>query len=169
MFWNNIVIQKLSDSLVSSLAIAFSEWPKPRTLFEEYYNQQKEGGREVWVALKKNNPVGYVTLMGVSDFQYFRNKGIPEINDLNVLLSYRKQGIGSQLLYIAEKTAFEKSDIVGLGVGLYADYGAAQQLYVRKGYIPDGNGITYKNKSVVPGEKVIVNDELLLWLVKYKK
>jgi hypothetical protein len=33
---------------------------------------------------------------------------------------------------------------VGLGVELCADYGPAQMLYIKKGYIPDGNGVTYK-------------------------
>ncbi len=45
----------------------------------------------------------------------------------------RCRGIGSELLKIAEKAAAKKSNIVGLRVGLYADYGAAQKLYVKKG------------------------------------
>lgn len=54
---------------------------------------------------------------------------------------------------------------VGIGVGLYQDYGAAQRLYFRLGYSPDGRGITYKCKSVTPGESYPV-DDLILWLRK---
>lgn len=40
-----------------------------------------------------------------------------------------------------EQIAFEKYGIVGVSVGLYYDYGNAQLLYVKRGYIPDGRGI----------------------------
>ena len=163
-----MIIKKLTHELVIPLAQAFKNWPKPLSLFETYCNEQQKNQREIWIALEGENPIGYVTLKWHSDYKVFQDKNIPEINDLNVLPNYRKRGIGSQLLEIAEKAAFEKSDMVGLGVGLYADYGAAQQLYIRKGYVPDANGITYKNRSVTPGEKVVVDDELLLWLVKQK-
>ena len=163
-----MIIKKLSEDLIIPLAHAFKNWPKPQSLFEAYYQEQQEHIRNVWVALEYKKPVGYVTIKWHSDYIPFSNNNIPEINDLNVLPEYRNQGIGSQLIQSAENAAFEKSDIVGLGVGLYADYGAAQQLYIRKGYIPDGNGITYKSEPVTPGEKVILDDNLLLWLVKRK-
>lgn len=59
-----------------------------------------------------------------------------------------------------------KSNIIGLGVGLYADYGAAQRLYVRKGYIPDGLGITYKGQHIKPGLEVCLDDDLVLFFMK---
>jgi hypothetical protein len=37
-------------------------------------------------------------------------------------------------------------------------------LYV--GYVLDGNGITYQNVEIKPGNQVIIDDELLLYLVK---
>ena len=46
----------------------------------------------------------------------------------------------SRLLEIAEKEVATKGDIVGIGVGLYEDYGPAQRLYIKRGYIPDGKG-----------------------------
>lgn len=42
---------------------------------------------------------------------------------------------------------------IGVGVGLYRDYGQAQQLYFQLGYI-EGNGITYKGQSAI------------LWMIK---
>lgn len=89
--------------------------------------------------------------------------------DFNVLPVMRNKGIGSALLEIAEKEAAKKSAIVGLGVGLYADYGAAQKLYVKRGYVPDGLGVTYKYKDIKPGAKVDLDDDLVLWFIKELK
>ena len=55
---------------------------------------------------------------------------------------------------------------IGIGVGLYRDYGPAQKLYFQLGYIPDGNGITYKGLMTTPGQTYPLDDDLLLWLVK---
>jgi hypothetical protein len=44
----------------------------------------------------------------------------------------------------------ERSDVVGLGVGLYPDYGTAQRMYVRRGYLPDGRGVIYYNVRYHP-------------------
>jgi hypothetical protein len=51
-------------------------------------------------------------------------------------------------------------------VGLYADYGTAQRMYVRRGYIPDGRGILYELKEVPPGEMIRVDDEAILMFSK---
>ena len=56
--------------------------------------------------------------------------------------------------------------IVGIGVGLYADYGAAQKLYASRGYKPDGHGVTYSHKAVAPGTSVLLDDDLVLWMRK---
>jgi hypothetical protein len=54
--------------------------------------------------------------------------------------------------------------VVGLGVGLYCDYGAAQRIYVRRGYLPDGRGIMYRNQPVEPGAAIRIDDEATLML-----
>ena len=65
-----------------------------------------------------------------------------------------------------EIDAGAKGKTVGIGVGLYDGYGAAQKLYVKRGYIPDGQGITYNYKPVAYGEKVPLDDDLVLWFTK---
>ncbi|MGI4775446.1 MAG: hypothetical protein ACRYE9_00700 [Janthinobacterium lividum] len=59
---------------------------------------------------------------------------------------------------------------VGLGVGLYVGmdggYGSAQRLYIRRGYIPDGKGITYKYQYVDYEISIPNDDDLNLWLIK---
>lgn len=86
--------------------------------------------------------------------------------DLNVLPPFRNQGIGSMLMDVAENRASESSKIVGIGVGLYDGYGQAQRLYVKRGYIPDGLGPTYKYQKLEYGQKVLVDDDLVLWFEK---
>ncbi|HCE6154635.1 TPA: N-acetyltransferase, partial [Legionella pneumophila] len=61
-------------------------------------------------------------------------------------------------------------DVVGIGVGLYGGhdggYGQAQRLYVNRGYIPDGLGVTYGYKPTVPGQTYPLDDDLILWFTK---
>ena len=66
--------------------------------------------------------------------------------------------------------AASRSDPVGIGVGLYGGddggYGSAQRLYVKCGYIPDGRGLTYKYQPVVPGDRVLCDDDLVFMVHK---
>ena len=158
----------LTEADIKVIAAAFAEigWNKPPSLFRRYLEEQERSERCVWVACKGTIFLGYVTLKWHSEYQSFATQGIPEISDLNALPKYRRHGIGSKLLDCAEAEAQKKSSCVGLGVGLFVDYGNAQKLYVKRGYVPDGFGITYKNKPVKPGDSVVVDDDLILWLVK---
>jgi hypothetical protein len=51
-------------------------------------------------------------------------------------------------------------------VGLYADYGPAQILYARRGYVPDGRGVWYAGRQVQPMESVILDDDTVMYLTK---
>ncbi|HFD7913012.1 TPA: GNAT family N-acetyltransferase [Legionella pneumophila] len=90
--------------------------------------------------------------------------------DLNVLPAFRKLGIGSALLTAAEEKASSQHEYIGIGVGLYGGsdggYGQAQRLYVNRGYIPDGLGVTYNYKPTVPGQSYPLDDDLILWFTK---
>jgi hypothetical protein len=59
--------------------------------------------------------------------------------------------------------------VVGIGVGLYADYGSAQRMYFRRGYLPDGRGLMYDWKPVPPGELVRLDDDATLMFTKSLK
>lgn len=165
---NHLVFRPLMQTDIPFIVAAFAEmgWNKPASLYKQYLKEQTSGKRCVWVAWMDHSFAGYVTLKWHSDYQQFANQHIPEINDLNVVTKFRRQGVGSQLLALAEAEAAKQAKIVGLGVGLYADYGQAQKLYIKRGYAPDGLGVTYKNKQVKPDQLVQVDDDLILWLVK---
>jgi GNAT superfamily N-acetyltransferase len=160
-----IFIRNLSKDDIPRIVDAFnkSNWTiKPKELLVE----QNSDKREVWVAYSEENFMGYVTLIWKSLYLNFAKNNIPEICDLNVLPKYRNFGVGSALLDKCEKIAFSKSQVIGIGVGLYADYGSAQKIYVKRGYIPDGFGVTYDYKSVIPGQKYQVDDDFVLWFTK---
>ena len=163
-----IVFRKLGEKDVSSIVDSFSQigWNKPSSLFEKYLEEQKNNQRCVFLAFKENIFAGYITLKWQSEYPPFRMQNISEISDLNVLPKFRKQGIATGLLDLAEGEARTKSGVVGIGVGLTSDYGSAQKLYVQRGYLPDGHGITYDCQIISFGSKVTVDDALVLWLTK---
>ncbi|MCZ4721563.1 GNAT family N-acetyltransferase [Legionella pneumophila] len=169
---NAIVIKTLELSDIPVLVDVFqkSNWQKPASLFEAYYQEQQQSERVVWVAYVQGKIAGYVTLKWISHYEPFAQKGIPEIMDLNVLPSFRKLGIGSALLTAAEEKASSQCDVVGIGVGLYGGpdggYGQAQRLYVKRGYLPDGLGVTYDYKPTVPGQTYPLDDDFILWFTK---
>ncbi len=168
----SLLINLLRASDIPILVDAFQKanWAKPASIFEAYWQEQRMTARLVWVARVDNQFAGYVTLKWQSQYEPFAAANIPEIMDLNVLPSFRKKGIGSKLLEYAEKEAATKNDIVGIGVGLYGGpdggYGAAQKLYVKRGYIPDGKGVTYNYQHATPGDSFPLDDDLVLWFTK---
>jgi len=144
-------------------------WPKPASLFERYLKEQETNERIIWLSFLEDKFAGYITLKWKSKYPSFLRRNIPEINDFNVLPLYRNKGIGLKLLKTAEDMAVTRSNVVGIGVGLYSDYGAAQRMYIKHGYIPDALGVTYNYKPVKPGSEVRLDDDLILWFTKKLK
>lgn len=139
-------VGELDERAVAGLSMAFAplfaSWGRPVAVFASYLDQHRSGARVCFVGHLGSKPAGFVTLRLRSPYPPFASQGIPEISDLNVLPNARRQGLGSSLLDAAESAAKNSgAAIVGLGVGLYADYGAAQRIYVRRGYLPDGRGV----------------------------
>lgn len=169
---SEVFMRSLIKEDIVAISEAFNQigWNKPPSLFEEYLKEQEGGERLIWVAHFNGEFVGYVTLKWQSQYPSFNEQNIPEIMDLNVLPSFRKMGIGSLLLDCAEKEAATKSQIIGIGVGLYAGadggYGSAQRLYIKHGYIPDGKGVTYNYEPTIPGNSYPLDDDLVLWFTK---
>jgi GNAT superfamily N-acetyltransferase len=154
------------DIPVIAAAFAASGWSKPAAQYEGYLAEQGRGERVVLVALREGAFAGYVTVVWCSGYPPFQDAAIPEIVDFNVLPHLRRRGIGSRLLDEAERRIAERSSVAGIGVGLFADYGAAQRLYVRRGYLPDGRGLFARGRHVVEGETVVVDNDLGLYFTK---
>lgn len=171
----NCLIEHLTEKHVPELVDAFQKIDlfKSTSLFEGYLKEVVAGERLVWVAFSQDRLVGYITLKWQSLYSSFKEQNIPEIMDLNVLPDARNTGIGSMLLDKAEKEAEKRSSVVGIGVGLYGGedggYGSAQRLYVKRGYVPDGKGVTYNYESTIPGDSYPLDDDLVLWFTKKLK
>jgi GNAT superfamily N-acetyltransferase len=120
--------------------------------------------REVFIAQLDGIAVGSVQFNRHPTYPPFRRLGIPEVQDLMVRPEARRQGVGEALVRHCETLA--GTDEVGIGVGLDASFGAAQRLYVRLGYVPDGSGAVYDDVPVRPGELRPVDGFFCLKLVK---
>ena len=142
-------------------------WNKTKDIYEAYLLEKSNNQRTIIVAKEDGKFCGYVTIKWKSDYSSFEQQSIPEIADLNVLPSYQKKGIGTQLIRACEKMASERGlTNIGIGVGMTADYGNAQRLYVQLGYVTDGQGLHCQNLPVSYGYKVLVDDDLVIYLIK---
>lgn len=111
--------------------------------------------------------LGYGSLLRKPECPFFAKKNIPEINAIWVGEAHRKQGIGTALIQWIENLAKEEGYTqIGIGVGLYKDYGPAHKLYIKLGYKPEGSGVTHKGQSTIPGQTYPLDDDFILWLTK---
>lgn len=129
-------------------------------------NDQKKGIAHALVATYNEEPVGYINVYPNSNHGAFAGKGYSEIVDFGVLEKFRNQGIGTILMNVAEDIALKYSNIVYLGVGLHIGYGNAQRMYIRRGYIPDGSGVWYRDAVCKPYTVCKNDDDLVLYLYK---
>ncbi|MBV9471303.1 MAG: GNAT family N-acetyltransferase [Abitibacteriaceae bacterium] len=135
------VIRQMTEKDVDAIAQAFAHWNKRREQYERYWQENQQGKRITLVAVAGEQVVGYANIIWQPDYEPFQEAGIPEINDMNVVAEFQKQGIGTAFIQAAESIALQHGkEWLGIGFGLTADYGAAQRLYPKLGYIPDGRG-----------------------------
>ena len=100
-------------------------------------------------------------------YALYRKMQIPEIQDLNVMPEFRRNGIATAMIKWCEGLARSKGkDMIGIGVGLTKDYGPAQILYIRLGYVPDGYGVTHDREAVVTHASYRMDDDLSLMMIK---
>ena len=163
-----ISIREMDKKDVQTVATAFSAqgWQKPIEQYEAYLQETIAGIRVVLLAEFAGMFAGYLSIVWESKYSPFRDAGIPEIVDFNVLLKYQRRGIGTALMDEAERRIRKCSEIAGISVGLMADYGNAQILYVKRGYLPDGRGICRHGHWLSYGDQLTMDDDVALYLTK---
>ena len=163
-----LTLTNLRQADIAEIADAFAKlgWNKPATQYEGYLKEQEAEERVVVIARWDGVFVGYLTIAWHSHYVPFAAASISEIADFNVLPNWRRRGIGTAMMDAAEQRIAERSKVAGIGVGMTADYGAAQRLYVTRGYIPDGRGLTYDGRTLAHGESTINDDSLVLYFTK---
>lgn len=134
--------------------------------FQKRLRDQEQGLCVSLAAEADGGAVGYVNVYFDPRTGPFADSGWPEIVDFGVLEKYRRRGIGGKLMDAAERIAGERSDTVWIGVGLHSGYGSAQRMYVKRGYVPDGSGVWYRDAVCPPYGPCANDDDLVLYLVK---
>lgn len=165
---DDIVIRDMQpdDALIITEEEIAQGWHASVEKYEMRLRHQAEGKSISLVAEYKGNIAGYINVYPNSEWGSFANQGYPEIVDFGVLAKYRKNGIGSKLMDVAEQIASKFANMVYLGVGMHYGYGSAQRMYVKRGYIPDGTGVWYGDKVCEQYEGCCNDDDLVLYLTK---
>ena len=160
-------IRKMQEYDIKNLSQGFINqgWPGREEILARYFLEQECGEREVLVAEVEGAVAGYITILPDAKQGPFAGMA-PELSDFNVFEPFQNQGIGNLLLEEAEKRVRLISDKVTLGVGLHSGYGPAQRLYIKRGYIPDGTGVWYRNHPLEMNATIQNNDDLVLYLSK---
>ncbi len=163
-----IVIRNISEHDCIGIEDAFNAqgWNKPAKKYEKYLKEQNMGKRDVLLAEVNSDLAGYLTIVWETLYSPFREARIPKIIDFNVLIKYQQMGVGTKLIEEAERRISKRSHLVGIGIGLTSDYGSAQRLYVKRGYIPDGKGIFQKDRYLKYSDKITVDDDLVIYFTK---
>lgn len=135
--------------------------------FDGCFEKQQAGTLDIYMALYRGEPAGYCLLNWQPKYGLFQKLGIPEIQDLNVVRALRRKGIGTSMISYCEDKARQKGNHqIGIGVGLGSSFGAAQRLYVKMGYVPDGSGVTYDRKQLAYGDLRPNDEQLCLMMLK---
>jgi GNAT superfamily N-acetyltransferase len=165
---NSIEVRQMTGSDLELVYRVFTEHNigKSMDYILKCWEENLTAERITLLAFYNGRFAGSLHLLVTSHYPYFAESGIPEINDFNVIPPLRKLGIGNSLMEYVEKIALQNYGIVGIGVGLYQSYGSAQRLYAKRGYIPDGRGVMYKQQPVNPGFDACVDDDLNLYFTK---
>ena len=143
-----------------------------RQTIDKYLTRLRDqaAGRAVALAAEYRGEVaGYVNVYPNSPWGAFGGRGLPEIVDFGVLEKFRRRGVGGKLMDAAEAIAGRYADTVYLGVGLHSGYGSAQRMYVKRGYVPDGSGVWYRDAVCPPYGECANDDDLVLFLSKRLK
>ncbi len=152
---------------LNAMAIKLGKVQEPG-YFDHCLELQEQGKREMLIISEENGALaGYGILNWQPKYALFKRLGIPEIQDLNILPDHRRKGLASAFIAICENKAREKGiEDMGIAFGVHSKFGPAQSLYIKLGYIPDGQGVTYDRQQIAFADFKPVDDDLCLMLVK---
>lgn len=126
-----------------------------------------DGDRITLLASWDKTPAGFCLLNFEPAYRPFQKLGVPEMQDLNTHPDFRQRGVATALINACEDIVRKRgSEELGLGVGLHAGYGDAHRLYVKEGFVPDGQGVVYDAQGVQPNDIRPIDDELCMMMLK---
>lgn len=134
---------------------------------EGYFEHAFAAGAVPVMAYESGELSGFALLNWHPRYSLYRKLDIPEIQDLNVIPARRRRGIARAIVEYCERKAKVKGcELMGIAVGLTKEYGPAQIMYIKMGYMPDGNGATYDREGVQANMTYTLDDDFALMLVK---
>ena len=141
-------------------------WHVERAKQEMRFLDQQSSRSCALIAEYQREVAGYINVYfeALDGPEAFRR--LPEIVDFGVFIKFRRNGVGTRLMDVAEALAAQHGDTVFLGVGLHSGYGSAHRMYVKRGYIPDGSGVWYGGQVCGQYEPCCNGDDLVLYLSK---
>ncbi len=132
-----------------------------------YFDDCFEKGLIILIASTQGHDAGFAMLNFTPKYALYKALDIPEIQDLNVVPGARQKGVATVIVNKCEELAEEQGKTqIGISVPLNASYGPAQRLYIKLGYMPDGNGITYDREPVDAVSRYPADDDLCLMMLK---
>lgn len=131
-----------------------------------YFERCFDEGRFIVLGLRDEQPCGYGQLNVRPRYALYQKLAYPEIQDVNVLSDYRRQGVATAIIHHLEEEARHQGyQGVGISVGITRHFGPAQRLYWKLGYEPDGYGATHDRIGVEETGRY-ASHELCLMLLK---
>ena len=163
-----IAIQLVDEANSESAVRFLSEWvcdgeAEART----YLAEHTEPDGISLIATSGRDAVGYVAIIWESNYAGFRSRGIPLVHQISVSEPWRRRGVAALLMDAAEQRAADRRiTTLGITVGLFDEYGPAQRMYARRGYIPDGRGACQGQSPLSEGTQVRLDHDVIIWLTK---
>ena len=152
-----------SDAAAFKYEYTLSGEIKSGETFNTLYARQRMKKVNVYVAEFECKLLGYIV---VNYETTLNGEVLVHIEDLFVLPLFRKCGVGQSLLDYAEREIVRRYDKVNASIGIGGIYGAAQRLFIKNGYMPDGQGARFNGRILQEGANATNTRNLCL---KYSK
>ena len=165
---SDIAVQPVGDGNSESTVRFLIEWVSDGEVeARSYLADHAEPDGASLIATDGSDVIGYVAIVWESNYAGFRSRGVPLVHQVAVAGLFRRQGVATLLMDAAEQLVRDRGiATLGITVGLFDEYGPAQRLYGRRGYIPDGRGACRGQRPLSKGMHVAMDDDLIIWLTK---
>jgi len=93
-------IRKMREDDCEKMSEAFTAmgWQCPTSKFQSIIARSKSNEIVPLIAEANSEFAGYLKVVWHPEYSYFKENGIPEIQDLNVISGFRRQGVASALM-----------------------------------------------------------------------
>jgi len=165
---SSLLIRSMRESDIDALALLLEQAhiERPYSALLDFYAGELSGSCRMFIAVANGSIAGYAALQNEAVYGPFSYNGVPYMGDFLVFPAFRKHGVGSRIMDTLERIAFRTHDAIGAGISMYADWGSAQRMCARRGYIPDGSGIWYLNERPEEGAPCTNDDDMILYMLK---